>query len=156
MRKSLQMRGMKYKSNIGLIDNMEYNQDEDYYICKNGRCLKVCNTITRKSKTGYSSVKTIYSCKDCTGCPYKSQCIKGNNCNTPIEERVKNLEVAKTFNKYRKETLERITSEEGCQLRMNRSIQAEGSFGELKQDMGYRRFLSKGKQNILAETGDGT
>jgi hypothetical protein len=142
----------KYKSNIGLIDNMEYHDDGDYYICKNGRFLKVCNTITRKSKTGFSSVKTIYSCEDCTGCPYKSQCIKGNNCKTPIEERVKTLEVAKTFNKYRKETLERITSEEGCQLRMNRSIQAEGSFGELKQDMGFRRFLCKGKQNVLAES----
>jgi len=33
---------------------------------------------------------------------------------------------------------------------MNRSIQAEGSFGEIKQDMGFRRFLCKGKQNVLA------
>jgi hypothetical protein len=35
---------------------------------------------------------------------------------------------------------------------MNRSIQAEGSFGELKQDMGFRRFLCKGKANVLAES----
>lgn len=34
---------------------------------------------------------------------------------------------------------------------MNRSIQVEGAIGEIKQDMGFRRFLCKGKKNILAE-----
>jgi hypothetical protein len=65
---------------------------------------------------------------------------------------VKNLETSKLFNLLRKEDLERIISREGCELRMNRSIQAEGSFAEIKQDMGFRRFMSKGKQNILAES----
>jgi len=37
------------------------------------------------------------------------------------------------------------------ELRMNPSIQSEGAFGELKQDMGFRRFLCREKQNILAE-----
>lgn len=48
--------------------------------------------------------------------------------------------------------LERILSEEGCNLRMNRSIQAEGSFGELKQEMGFRCFLCRGTQNVEAES----
>ncbi|MGL4848686.1 MAG: transposase, partial [Clostridium sp.] len=26
------------------------------------------------------------------------------------------------------------------------------SFAQIKQDMGFRRFLSKGKQNVLAES----
>ena len=54
--------------------------------------------------------------------------------------------------KCREEDLERIISEEGCQLRMNRSIQVEGSFGNIKQDMGFRRYLSRGKQNVTAES----
>ena len=37
-------------------------------------------------------------------------------------------------------------------LRINRSIQVEGSFGELNQDMQFRRYLSRGTQNILAES----
>lgn len=41
--------------------------------------------------------------------------------------------------------------EEACELRMNRSIQAEGAFGELKQDRGFRRFLCRGIVNIKAE-----
>lgn len=142
----------KYKNDISRIENMDYNEAGDYYVCKNEKKLTVSKTIRRKSKTGYQSEKTIYTCEDCSNCPHKSKCIKGNNSKTPLEERVKNLETSKVFNMLRKENLERIVVEEGCELRMNRSIQAEGSFGELKQDMGFRRFLCKGKQNVLAES----
>ena len=69
-----------------------------------------------------------------------------------MEERNKILSVAKTFQKYRKEDLGRILSAEGILLRTNRSIQAEGSFGELKQDMQFRRYLSRGSSNVLAES----
>jgi len=37
--------------------------------------------------------------------------------------------------------LERITMEYGTQLRMNRSIRAEGSFAVVKEDMGFRQYL---------------
>lgn len=142
----------KFKNDISRVENMDYNEIEDYYTCKNGKKLTVTNVRKEKTKTGYMRERTIYSCRDCSGCPYKSQCIKGNNCKTPLEDRNKNLQVSKLFHKYRKEDLERIISEEGCELRMNRSIQAEGSFGELKQDMGFRRFLCRGTKNVKAES----
>ena len=100
----------------------------------------------------YESEKTIYKCEDCSGCPYKSDCIKGNNCKTPLEERTKTLQAAKTFLKYREEDLERILSEEGIPLKINRNIQVEGSFGDIKQDMQFKRYLRKGRANVLAES----
>lgn len=136
----------KYKNDISRIDNMDYDEFGDYYTCKNNKKLTINKIVKRKSKTGYISEKIIYTCEDC------SNCIKGHNCKTPLEERTKNLETSKLFSMLRKENLERIVSEEGCELRMNRSIQAEGSFGEIKQDMGFRRFLSKGKNNVLSES----
>ena len=142
----------KYKKDISRIENMEYNELGDYYTCQNNRKLTVNRIIKRKSKTGYISEKTIYTCENCSNCTYKSKCIKGHNCKIPLEKRVKNLETSKLFNELRKNNLERIVNEEGCKLRMNRSIQAEGSFGEIKQDMGFRRYLSKGKNNVLAES----
>ena len=69
-----------------------------------------------------------------------------------MEERTKTLQVAKIFLKHRKEDLDRILSEKGILFRTNRSIQAEGSFGDLKQDMQFRRYLSKGNANVLAES----
>ena len=142
----------KYKNDIGKIENMEYDAETDSYICKNEKKLTVDHITHSKSKTGYASEKTIYKCEDCTGCPYKTDCIKGNNCKTPMEERTKTLYVAKNFLKYRQENLERILSEDGIIFRINRSIQVEGSFGELKQDMQFRRYLSKGTKNVLAES----
>lgn len=41
---------------------------------------------------------------------------------------------------------------EGILLRINRSIQSEGAFGNLKADMGFRRYLCRGSKNVLAES----
>lgn len=142
----------KYRNDIGKIENMEYDEELDIYTCRNGKKLTVDHIRHSKSKTGYVSEKTIYSCENCESCPYKKDCIKGNNCKTPLEERTKTLQVAKTFLKYRQEDLERILSDDGILFRTNRSIQAEGSFGDLKQDMQFRRYLSKGTTNVLAES----
>ena len=142
----------KYKKDIGKIENMVYDAETDIYTCKNGKKLTVDHIRRSKSKTGYISEKTIYKCENCKSCPYKKECIKGNNCKTPFEERTKTLYVAKTFLKYREADLERILSDDGILFRTNRSIQAEGSFGDLKQDMRFRRYLSKGTSNVLAES----
>ena len=142
----------KYRNDIGKIENMEYDAESDVYICRNAKRLTTDYVRHSKSKTGYVSEKTVYKCEDCSGCPYKAECIKGNNCKTPLEERTKTLHVSKTFLKYRQEDLERILSGEGIVYRMNRSIQAEGSFGDIKQDMQFRRYVSRGTSNVLAES----
>ena len=95
----------KYKNDIGKIENMEYDKISDFYTCKNNRKLTVSHIRHNKTKTGYMSEKTIYTCENCSDCPYKSDCIKDNNCKTPLGERTKVLQVAKTFIKHRKEDL---------------------------------------------------
>lgn len=142
----------KYKHDIGRLENMDYDADNDLYICQNGKELKPDGIKIKKTKTGYESEKTIYVCEDCSNCTYKSKCIKGNNSKTPLEERTKKFETSKKFNLQRKEDLERIITEEGCLLRMNRSIQAEGSFAQVKHDMNFRRFMCRGQKNVLAES----
>ena len=142
----------KYKLDISRRENMDYIESEDCYICSNGRRLSVVKERTKKNRNGYVSTETIYECEDCSGCPYKEKCIRGNNCNTPMEERNKRLNVSKVMKKKREETLERITTEYGAQLRQNRSIQAEGSFAVIKEDMGFRQYLYRGKENVLAQS----
>lgn len=142
----------KYKKDISRRENMSYDAGRDCYICKAGKELTVSNERKSKTVSGYISIKTYYRCSDCAGCPYKTDCIKGNNCNTPMEERNKVLQVAKKMNEKRAEDLERITTEYGTMLRMNRSIQAEGSFADVKEDMNFRRYLYRGKANALAES----
>ena len=46
------------------------------------------------------------------------------------------------------ENQDRLLSNTGIQLRINRSIQVEGAFGVLKQDLGFRRFLHRGSGKV--------
>ena len=124
----------------------------DEYICSNGKKLRPIYDRHSKNRNGYVSTVTIYECESCQGCPHKDKCIHGNNCKTPMEERNKRLNVSKVMKQRRQETLERITTEYGTQLRMNRNIQAEGSFAVIKEDMNFRRYLYRGKENVLAQS----
>lgn len=111
-----------------IIADAGCESEENYAFLDTNQQLSFTHVRRSKSKTGYVSAKNMYQCKACKGCPYKKDCIKGNNCKTPMEERNKVLSVAKTFLKYREEDLKRILSDEGILLRINRSIQVEGSF----------------------------
>ena len=142
----------KYKQDISRMENMEYNADNDTYHCQNGQLLTAQYEKKEKTASGYKRTVTVYRCSHCQGCPLKSECIKGNNCKTPREERQKVLYVSKVMKEKRRETLERITSDYGTQLRMNRSIQVEGSFAVIKEDMEFRRYLYRGKENVTAQS----
>lgn len=140
----------KYKSDIGKRENMPYDATNDAYICHAGHPLQVAYEKKTKSKAGYPIVTTVYTCAHCDGCPHKTRCIKGKS-KTPLEERSKNLYVSKNFQRQRNEIEARINTEEGILLRINRSIQVEGAFGVLKQDMGFRRFLLRGQVKVQTE-----
>lgn len=142
----------KYRQDIGRMENMEYDEGADCYHCKNGQVLTKQYEKHEKTASGYRRTVTVYRCGGCHGCPFKTKCIKGNHCKTPMEDRQKVLYVSKKMKEKRQETLKRITSEYGTQLRMNRSIQAEGSFADIKEDMGFRRYLYRGKENVTAQS----
>lgn len=94
-------------------------------------------------ESNYESIITYYDCEDCTGCPYKKKCTKAKGN--------RKMQVSKKFIEQRKESLERITSEKGIMLRMNRSIQSEGAFGTVKQNYGFRQFLLRGNKKVKTE-----
>lgn len=142
----------KYRQDIGRMENMKYDEKADCYYCKNGQVLTVQYEKREKTASGYRRTVTVYRSNGCSGCPFKTDCIKGNNCKTPMEDRQKVLYVSKKMKEKRQETLERITSDYGTQLRMNRSIQAEGSSANIKEDMEFRRYLYRGNANVTAQS----
>ncbi len=123
--------------------NFIYNINEDKYLCPENQILKPVETKKSKSKSGYVSEKTIYGCDECENCPRRNICTQSQNG--------RRIQRAKVFTKFRNESLKNITSEKGILLRMNRSIQVEGAFGVLKQDYGFRRFLTRGNENVKIE-----
>ena len=137
------MKKRSFKNNISKRENMNYDEINDEYTCHNNKKLTVIGTNIRKSKSGYEASVTVYGCEDCDGCKYKPKCTKAKGN--------KKLSVSKKFIQKRLKSLENITSSEGIMLRTNRSIQVEGAFGVLKEDHGFRRFLTKGKNNVKTE-----
>ena len=69
-----------------------------------------------------------------------------------MADRKKVVYVSKAMKQYQAACLERITSDYGTMLRMNRIIQAEGSFAVIKEDMGFRQYLYRGKKSVLAQS----
>lgn len=49
------------------------------------------------------------------------------------------------------EVIENLESVHGALLRMNRSIQSEGTFGVIKWDRSYKRLFRRGMENVNLE-----
>lgn len=133
----------KFKNNMALRENMQYDDERDEYTCQNNKKLRKIYVGKRISKSGFESEVTYYECEDCTDCPYKKSCTraKGN----------RKMQLSKEFLRQREQSLKNITSEKGVLLRTNRSIQVEGAFGVIKQNYGFRRFLLRGNKKVKAE-----
>ena len=137
-------RKRSFKRDISKIENMEYDKEGNFYICSQGNRLEFQGTTTiKRRKSDYESKVSIYECSCCMDCPVKSKCTKAKGN--------RKIKISHKFLELRAESLKNITSEEGIKLRVNRSIQAEGAFGAMKEDMEFRRFLTRGKENIIVE-----
>lgn len=123
--------------------NFQYINEKDIFICPEGNEMYPTQTRTSKSAAGYQSQKTIYTTDKCSNCPNRDKCTKSKSG--------RHIQQSKLFEQYRQQSLTNITTEKGILLRMNRSIQVEGAFGVLKQDCNFRRFLTRGKDNVTTE-----
>ena len=137
------MKTRKFKNNISKRENMEYNKEEDTYTCFNNKILRMMNTTTRTSKSGYKAIVNIYECESCANCELKEKCTKAKGN--------KKISISNKFIDFRNNSTSNITTNFGKLARMNRSIQVEGAFGVLKENHNFRRFLTKGKQNVKIE-----
>ena len=81
----------------------------------------------------------------------KEKCICACGSKKPLEERHKVIYVSKRFTEQRRVMEAKISSPKDGLLRVNRSIQAEGNFAYVKQDLDFRRFLLRGNTRVTAE-----
>ena len=84
-------------------------------------------------------------CEDCSGCPHKKKCCKckGNRIVRLNEE----------LTQFHAEVLNNLNSIHGALLRMNRSIQSEGTFGTIKWNRSYIRARRRGLKSLFLEFG---
>lgn len=140
----------KYRTDISRRENMTYDTEKDSYTCANGKALTLSYEKHSRSASGLPLTTSVYECQDCDGCPLKEKCIRASS-KKPLEERHKVIYVSKRFARQREEMEAKITSDKGSLLRVNRSIQAEGTFAYIKEDLSFRRFLLRSRVKVGAE-----
>lgn len=140
-----QKKSRKFQKQIGRIENMACDPQEDRFTCTQGRMFSLYRERTEE-KEGQLVSTAWYRCEDCSGCPRRSACCRAKDADRPKE-----LCLQKTFWEKRAQTEQQIITPRGIHLRLCRSIQVEGAFGLLKNDFAFRRFLTRGKANIRAE-----
>ena len=141
----------KYRTDISRRENMAYNAQTDTYTCANGKLLQKTQEKKTHTASGLEITTSVYECSECDGCPLKEKCIRACGSKKPLEERHKVIYVSKRFAEQRQAMEAKISSPKGCLLRVNRSIQAEGNFAYVKQDLDFRRFLLRGSTKVAAE-----
>ena len=111
-------------------------------ICPNGKAF---HFAYRKPVRGnqYGRQEEYYTCEDCSGCPYAEKCKK--------TEKNRTVRINEELSAMHKEVIDNLESVHGALLRMNRSIQAEGTFGVMKYDRWYKRTVRKGLDNVKLE-----
>ena len=134
-----------FKEDVFNQANFYYNKDEDYYVCPMGQHMNPCGQRQTKSDSGYVSVITLYRAQRCEGCPLGSLCKKAKGNRT--------IYVNHKLNAYKKEAFLLLTSEEGMKQRSQRPIEPEAAFGQMKEDMHYKRFRHFGKDKVYMDIG---
>ena len=132
-----------FRQNACLWENMPYDKEKKCFTCPAGKEVRFSGNQKRKTKSGFEQTISVYQAEGCAGCPYKEHCTKAKENRT--------IKVNWEFEAARAASRERITSEQGILLRINRSIQSEGAFGVLKEDRHFRRLRRRGLQGVFAE-----
>jgi transposase len=136
----------KFKTDIARIENLYYNAQLDCYICPMGQKMLPTGEIKKhKSDLGYQYQTTIYQAINCNGCPLNGACHK--------QQGNRKIEVNKQLIEYKRQSRENLTSEKGRELRGRRCTEVEQTFGQIKWNKKFNRFLLRGIDKVSIEIG---
>ena len=140
-----------YAENISKYYNMkvEVFEDEQFYICHDGRELRHIRTET-KEQDGYTQTFEVYGCADCSGCEHKARCLYKYNAEKDAEKN-KVMKINEQWEELREKSHANIQSERGILKRQTRSIQTEGHFGDMKENENFRRFNYRSADKVYKE-----
>ena len=133
-----------FRQDVFRIENLHYNQEGDYFLCPMGQHMRRVGIRHGKTDGGYRTESVIYRAGNCQGCPLRWGCYKKRGGNREIEVNHRLME-------YKRRARERLTSERGLEHRSKRPVEPEAVFGQMKYNMGYKRFRHFGKDKITMD-----
>jgi hypothetical protein len=119
-----------FKKQIYKQENLKQDELGNYICPNNKKFIKVKDYQSNYIR--HEHTMTLYECLYCGKCRQKKKCTtaKGN----------RTITVLNGYKELKQKVQENLSSELGIELRIQRSIQVEGAFGIIKEDMKFRRF----------------
>jgi transposase len=116
-----------------------YDQEHDRYICPAGHLMLYEKNYRKDGKWS----GRVYKCQDCPSCSYQSQCL------------IKNTRYRRIRREHRESYAEWMydtgQSDQAKHLQKLRRTSVEPVFGNLKENLGFRRFRLKGQKLASGE-----
>lgn len=135
----------KWKEDPFKSQNLFYNEEQDKLYCPMGQPMDRIEDRKSKTSSSYTQTYARYQAKNCHGCPLRGSChkSKGNRI----------VEINHNLRRHKRLVRENLTSEQGLKHRSKRPWDVEATFGALKHNKGFRRFMMKGLDKVEIEAG---
>lgn len=117
--------------------------EKGYKICPNGQVFDQEIKDQYREDGEYLQISRILECGKCSECAMKTECTKSKGN--------RKITVNYALNELQEKVDQNLGTDEGKEMRRQRSIQAEGTFGVIKQDLRYTRLYRRGKENVEVE-----
>jgi transposase len=137
---SQRLKGKIIEKNPFGKESFVYDSTKDEFICPNNERITFRYSYFDRAKK--KNVR-IYKGSDCRNCKYYNQCVKNK----------KGMKIIKSlgFEKEMRAMVEKFESEAGREEYKIRARTVEWVYGDIKQNMGFREFLTRGLNNVKIE-----
>lgn len=135
----------KAKKDMKNARNWVYKEEEDCFVCPNGRKVPFKKYQVKKNKSGYEQSFKIYECEDCTDCPLKATCTKAKGN--------RQIHWNPVFEEMKAKAKAALECEDKAAIYARRKIEVESVFGHIKGNRSFRRFFLRGLDKVHVEFG---
>ncbi len=133
----------KFKEDKFHTANLAYDEDKDEFTCPAGKPMRYEKTVEVTTATGYKTQKRIYKAEGCATCELRKLCYKG--------EGDRRIHINFRLRQFKQRARDNLLSDEGKKLRSRRAIEIETIFGNIKHNLGFRRFWLRGLKKVNIE-----
>lgn len=134
----------KFRNNIYNVMNWEKDEHGNK-ICPEQHVFNQLKSEKYDESGKYLRITKQYTSKEsCENCPHREKCYSGKGDRKIVSRN-------DILDEFYAKVDENLSTEEGKELKKQRSIQVEGAFGVIKQNMKFTRFTRRGLENAKME-----
>jgi len=127
--------------------NWDYDKEQDCFYCPQGKQLNFLEHASKTNRNGFKQDFKVYECESCSACPVFKEC-RGERAKADTNRKVS---INEKLEAHKQKAKDRLASEAGKEKRSKRGPEVETPFGDIKFNMGHRRFLLRGLPKVGIE-----